>query len=108
MSKVKVWMTITKALYSTHKELLKLMELTFRNAILKILQHKFASPVSIFSHFIHIQGSWYLTGFSLRIFNFYLILLFCISVFLHIITSPTPKPQTVQSDCAREKGEHVF
>lgn len=39
------------------KQLLKLMELTFCNAILKILQHKFATPVSTFPILFTYKGA---------------------------------------------------
>lgn len=81
------------------------MELTFRNAILKILQHKFASPVSSFSHFIHIQGSWYLTFFSLGIFNFYLILLF--SCFMCFSTSLLPQAPNPSQSKVREESMYL-
>lgn len=54
----------TIASNSTHKkerllqkQLLKLMELTFGNAILKILQHKFATPVSTFPILFTYKGA---------------------------------------------------
>lgn len=64
-----------------------------------------------FSRFIHIQGSWYLTVFSLRIFNFfYLIILFSFLCFFFTSLLPQhpPKSKTVHCDCARERGGHDF
>lgn len=83
------------------KQLLKLMEL-YCNAILKILQHKFATPVSTFPIFIHIQGSWYLTVFSLRIKICYMILLSF--SFLCFFTSLFPQSQNPRQSIVIVQG----
>lgn len=50
-----------------------------------------------------------MTVFSLRIFNFYLIILFFISVFFFTSFLPQPpESKTVHCDCARERGGHDF
>lgn len=70
----------TKALYSTHKKATsKTTSEAYGIDLLQSNSLDFTTQICnscfYFSHFIHIQGSWYLTVFSLRIFNFYLILL---------------------------------
>lgn len=65
------------------------------------LQHLFP-----YSCFIHIQGSWYLTVFSLRIFNFYLLELFfhfCFSLHHYFPNSQNPRQSTVIVQ-GREEG----
>lgn len=99
MPTVKVWITTqtqrfciapTKRLLQ--KQFLKHMELTCCKAILRILKHKFATPVSTFLFYSHTRELVF-DCFQSQDFQilFALAYLFSISVFLHIITSPIPK-----------------